>query len=221
MPLTIEPSVFVSVVRPLLESNNLQGLVEALRQRWDCKQISRLLIDGDRDARKVALVCLAMVGERACIDSIAGQLSDADRTINQMAEHALWSIWFRHGTAEANVELCRGTKALGRRELDLAIEHFDRAILLDPRFAEPHNQRAITLFLQDRFEESIGDCRKAIRLMPCHFGALAGMGHSFLHLGQLDHAIRAYRRAIVVNPHLDGVRQTLEELTRGNVKRES
>ena len=217
MPIAIEPSTFVSVVRPLLESNNLHGLVEALHQRWNCGQIARLLNNGDRDARKVALVCLAMVGERGCIDPIAGQLLDTDHTINQMAEHALWSIWFRCGSPAANTELCRGAKALGRRELDLAIEHFDRAIESDPSFAEPHNQRAIALFLGDRFEESIADCRKAVRLMPSHFGALAGMGHSFLHLGQLDHAVRAYQRAVAVNPHLDCVRQTLAELARRNV----
>jgi tetratricopeptide (TPR) repeat protein len=212
MPFAIEPSTFVSVVRPLLETNNLPGLVDALRQRWNCGQIARLLTNGDRDARKVALVCLAMVGERGCIDPIAGQLLDADATVNQMAEHALWSIWFRCGSPTANTELCRGAKALGRRELDLAVEHFDRAIECDRNFAEPYNQRAIARFMQDRFEESIADCRKTVRLMPCHFGAWAGMGHCFLHLGQMDQAVRAYQRVIAVNPHLESVRQTLAEI---------
>jgi tetratricopeptide (TPR) repeat protein len=212
MSIAIEPSNFVSVVRPLLETNNLIGLVDALRQRWNCGQIARLLTNGDRDARKVALVCLAMVGERGCIEPIAGQLLDADATVNQMAEHALWSIWFRCGSPAANTELCRGAKALGRRELDLAVEHFDRAIECDCDFAEPVNQRAIARFMQDRFEESIADCRKTVRLMPCHFGAWAGMGHCFLHLGQMDHAVRAYQRAIAVNPHLESVKQTLAEI---------
>ena len=134
MPFTIEPSAFVSVVRPLLESNNLHGLVEALRERWNCGQIARLATHGDRDARKVALLCLAMVGERTCIETVAAQLSDSDPTINQMAEHALWSIWFRCGSPQANAELCRGAKAMGSRELDLAVEHFDRAIDCDHKF---------------------------------------------------------------------------------------
>jgi hypothetical protein len=218
MPFAIEPTAFVSVVRPLLESNNLHGLVETLRERWNCGQIARIVTNGDRDARKVALLCLAMVGERACIDTIAVQLSDPDPTINQMAEHALWSIWFRCGSPAANAELCRGAKAMGSRELNLAIEHFDRAIDCDHDFSEAFNQRAIARFLQDRFEESIADCRKAVRLMPSHFGAWAGMGHCFLHLGQLDHAVRAYQRAIAINPHLDCVKQTLAEISRENVE---
>jgi tetratricopeptide (TPR) repeat protein len=214
MPFAIEPQTFVSVVRPLLESNDPQALVDAIRLRWNTGQIIRLLTSPDRDARKVALICLAMVGDRSCIDSVQSQLTDPDATINQMAEHALWSIWFRCGSPQANIELCRGTKAMGCRNVDGAIEHFDNAISIDPQFSEAYNQRAIARFLLEQFEESIADCRRAIRLMPCHFGALAGMGHCFLHLGQLNHALRAYERAIVINPHLHCVAQTIAEIQR-------
>jgi len=214
MPFAIEPQSFVSVVRPLLESNDPQGLVDAIRLRWNTGQITRLLTSPDRDARKVALVCLAMVGDRDCIDPVQSQLADPDPTLNQMAEHALWSIWFRCGSPQANIELCRGSKAMGCRNMDQAIEHFHRAIAIDPQFAEPYNQRAIARFLSEEFEESIADCRKAVRLMPGHFGALAGMGHCFLHLGQLEHALRSYERALAVNPHLCCIHQTVAEIHR-------
>jgi len=214
MPFAIEPASFVSVVRPLLESNNVRGLVDALQQRWNCGQIARLVNSGNHDARKVALLCLGMVGKRDCIEIIAAQLCDADATINQMAEHALWSIWFRSGTEEANARLWRGAKALAARQINLAVEQFDSAIECDRDFSEPFNQRAIARFMQERFEESIADCRKTVRLMPCHFGAWAGMGHCFLHLGQLDHALRAYQRAIAIHPHLECIRQTMREIER-------
>jgi tetratricopeptide (TPR) repeat protein len=185
-----------------------------LQLRWNTSQIARLLTSADCDARKVALVCLAMVGNRDCVDAVAGQLTDSDPILHQMAEHALWSIWFRLGSPQANTELCRGAKALGGRQIELAIEHFDNAISADPNFAEAYNQRAIGRFLLDQFEESIADSRKAARLMPCHFGALAGAGHCFLHLGQLDCALRAYEKAIAINPHLQCVRETIAEIHR-------
>jgi tetratricopeptide (TPR) repeat protein len=214
MPFAIEPQSFVSVVRPLLEASDPQGLLQAIQQRWNSGQIARLLSSEHGDVRKVALVCLAMVGDRDCIDSIHPHLADPDPTINEMAEHALWSIWFRCGSPKANLELCRGSKAMAGRDPDSAIEHFDAALATDPEFAEAYNQRAIASYLKEQFEASIADCRKTVRLMPCHFGALAGMGHCFLQLGQLDHALRAYERALSINPHLHCVAQTVTEIQR-------
>jgi tetratricopeptide (TPR) repeat protein len=214
MPFAIEPQTFVSVVRPLLESNDPRGLVHAIQTRWNTGQVVALLTSPDHDVRKVALVCLAMVGDRGCIDAVQAQLADPDPTLNEMAEHALWSIWCRLGSPAANAELCRGSKAMACKCTDTAIEHFDNAISADPQFAEAYNQRAIARFLKEQFDESIADCRKAVRLMPGHFGALSGMGHCFLHLGQLDHALRAYERALAINPHLGCVAQTITEIRR-------
>lgn len=212
MPSAIEPQSFVSVVRPLLESNDTHGLIQAIRLRWNCNQIARLLSHSEPDARKVALLCLAMVGDRGCIDAIAAQLTDADPAVNQMAEHALWSIWFRLGTPDANQQLCRGARFLGYGRLSAAVDCFDRAIAIDKEFAEAYNQRAIARWMEEDFEASIADCRRAVRLMPSHFGAWAGMGNCFLHLGQLDHALRAYERALAINPHLSSIRQTVAEI---------
>src|SRR4051812_15897423 len=135
----IDPVQFVSAVRPLLEQQNLQGLIATLNERWNCDQIATLLMCGDEDARKVAALCLSLVGKRCTIDKLAKQLQDPDPMVNQMTEHALWSIWFRCGVPQANTELCRGTKALNAREFAEAIEHFDRAIELDDEFAEAYN----------------------------------------------------------------------------------
>jgi tetratricopeptide (TPR) repeat protein len=215
MPFQIEPQSFVSVVRPLLESNDTHGLLRTLQLRWSCGQIARLLNQSDSsdaDARKVALLCLAMVGDRGCLEAVQSQLLDVDSTINQLAEHALWSIWFRLGSPEANEQLCRGARLMSYRKLPAAIACFDKAITIDRDFAEAFNQRAIARFIQDDFEGSIADCRKAVRLIPGHFGAWAGMGHCFLHLCQLDHALKSYERALAINPHMTCVKQTVAEI---------
>jgi tetratricopeptide (TPR) repeat protein len=132
--------------------------------------------------------------------------------VNQMAEHALWSIWFRCGSGPANTELCRGTKALNARNFAVAIAHFDRAIELDEDFAEAYNQRAIAFYLQERYHESIADARRAVEKMPSHFGALAGMGHCHLNLGDLPEAMKCYEQALAINPHLDCLNQTVAEI---------
>jgi tetratricopeptide (TPR) repeat protein len=94
------------------------------------------------------------------------------------------------------------------------MKHFTRATELDPTFAEAYNQRAITKYLNERYEESIADCREAVERMPCHFGALAGLGHCHAHQGRLAEAVACYERALEINPHLDGIREAIAELKR-------
>jgi tetratricopeptide (TPR) repeat protein len=211
----IEPSHFVATVQPLLERQDAAGLLELVRSRWTREQLQSILECDDLDARKVACLALALCGEKCCIPCVADQLQHADPMVNQMAEHALWSIWFRCGTPEANHELCRGTRALNRRDLAGALKHFTRATELDPTFAEAYNQRAITKYLAERFDESVADCREAIERMPCHFGAWAGLGHCHAHDGRMEEAVKCYERALSINPHLEGIREAVREL-KGN-----
>ena len=213
MALTLDPTAFVSTVRPFLQAQDASGLADMVRGRWSRDQIGRLLESPDLDARKVAALCLGLVGGRQCVDRLCPKLCDPDPVVHQMAEHALWSIWFRLGkTPAANADLCRGAQALGRRDFARATSHFDAALDADPDFAEAYNQRAIARYLGDDFAASIDDCREAVRLMPCHFGAWAGLGHCHLHLDQLDDALRAYRRALDIYPHLHDVRQAVAEI---------
>lgn len=210
----IDPDRFVSAVQPLLEANDMEGLLSLLRSRWTPEQIASLLNGPSCDARKVAALALSLVGGRCCVGPLVCQLRDPDRVVNEMAEHALWNVWFRSSTPEANHELARGTQALDRREYDHAIRHFDRALDVDPEFAEAYNQRAIALYMQERYEESSRDCRRTIELMPSHFGAWAGLGHCHTHMGHLAEAKAAYEAALGINPHLDCVREMVSELCR-------
>jgi len=187
-------------------------MVELIRKRWDHKQIVQLFGCTDCDARKVAALAFGLVGGNCCLKKLVPLLADPDPVVAQMAEHAMWTVWFRSGTPDANHQVCRGTRALSRGDTEHAIEHFSRAIELDPEFAEAYHQRALAKLLLERFDDCIDDCRKAVELMPFHFGALAGLGHCHAHEGRLVPALKCYEKALAINPHLDDVRQTVNEL---------
>ena len=208
----IDPNEFVAAVKPLLERQDLAGLMTLLKSRWNCDQLRTLLHSHHLDAKKVGLLALGLIGTPCSVEDLSVELKHDDPMVNEMAEHALWSVWFRAGSPQANHELARGAQALGRKDFQHAIQHFDRAIEQCPAFAEAYNQRAIAHYLMESFEPSIADCKRAIERMPCHFGALAGMGHCYAHLGRPREAIAAYERALQVNPHLDCIRQTIEHL---------
>lgn len=209
-----ESSQFVSRVRPLLERKDTQGLLDLLHTHYSCECITAMLRCPDLDARKVAALCLGFVGDSCAIECLAEQLRNPDVTVNEMAEHAMWSIWFRMGNREANHELCRGSKALSNREFVKATSHFQSAVEQAPSFAEPFNQWAIACYLQDDYEESIDHCKRAIERMPSHFGAWAGMGHCYLHLHDLPQALRCYRRSLEINPHMDCIRESAAAIER-------
>ena len=183
-----------------------------LHSNWPADQLAAILCGPDGDARKVAALALSLVGTRCCVPMLADRLKDEDPIINEMAEHALWSIWFRSGSQAANKHLCRGSKAMDKRDFESARQHFTRAIEADPDFAEAYNQRAIVEYLCERYEQAIADSQLAIERMPCHFGAWAGMGHSHAHLGRMREALASYRRALEINPHLSGIAQAVEQL---------
>ena len=208
----IDPAEFVSVVTPLIAGNDIHAVVDSLQQRWTPTQIASLLAGEDVDARKVAALCLALVGRKCALEPLQRVLGDPDPIVHQMAEHAMWSIWFRAGSEEANCHLARGAMALENRKFECACKHFCRAIEIDPDFAEPYNQRAIVKHLNEQYAESILDCRKAIERMPCHFGAWAGKGHCHAHMGNIGEAIRCYSQALQINPRLEGIRQAVQQL---------
>jgi tetratricopeptide (TPR) repeat protein len=74
-----------------------------------------------------------------------------------------------------------------------------------PEFAEGWNKRATVYFLVGDFERSLKDCDEVIKRNPHHFGALAGYGQIYMQLDDYERAIEYFKRALTVNPNLDGV----------------
>ena len=209
---SIDSSAFVAAITPALQKRDVQQMLEICKANWTADQVVSLLSCDNRDARKVAALALSLAGCQHCLEPLAKALKDRDPMVNQMAEHAMWAIWFRCGSPEANQFVQRGSDLMSRREFDQAIEHFNHAIKISPKFAEAYNQRAIVKYLQERYDESLEDCRQTVSRMPCHFGAWAGMGHCHAHQGRLTKAVEHYEKALAINPAMTGVRQVINEL---------
>lgn len=213
--MAIDPERFVEVVRGPLEQHNGEMLSRVLHEQWSDEQVIALLDCDHADARKLAALALGFIGDQRCITPLAACLRDSDAMVNQMAEHALWTVWFRCGSKQAQEALHRGSECLSCKRLDDALRHFARAVQMDPTYAEAFNQRSIAQYLVEDYHEAIDDAQIAVQLMPCHFGAWAGMGHCFAHLGDTRRALNSYRRALGINPYLAGIRQIVQEIQNG------
>src|ERR1041385_6091568 len=94
---TVNAEEFISTLQPSLSQGRLEEAVAFVRERWTCPQVIALLEDKSPDVRKVAALALSLVGDQSAVKPLAIALHDKDPMVAQMAEHALWAIWFRLG----------------------------------------------------------------------------------------------------------------------------
>jgi tetratricopeptide (TPR) repeat protein len=164
------------------------------------------------EERAQAVIALARTGHMTDVPALLERLRDDQPAVRGLAEQAIWAVWSRSDDPEVDKLFARGVAEMEGHEFASAIATFTRIIELKPEFAEGWNKRATVYFLVGDFRRSLADCDEVIRRNPYHFGALAGYGQIYLHLEQYDKALEYFRRALAVNPNLEGVRSLIDAL---------
>ena len=173
----------------------------------------------DADERRRGALGLAIVGRMEDAPTLIIALRDTDERVRVVAEQALWAVWSRSGDARVDELFARGVAQMGEQRLPEAIATFTRVIELKPDFAEGWNKRATAYFLAGEFRRSLKDCGEVVKRNPQHFGVLSGYGQIYLELDQPEKALEYFRRALEVNPNLEGVQGLAERLDSMIVRR--
>ncbi|MGZ5129860.1 MAG: tetratricopeptide repeat protein [Caldimonas sp.] len=180
-------------------------------------QALKALGQPEAGARLAGVERLGEIGRMADVDRVLDRLNDADAQVRAWAAVATWQIWSRSGDPAIDKLFARGLEQMQASALADALETFSTIVRLKPGFAEGWNKRATIYFLLGRNDESLKDCDEVLKRNPRHFGALAGAGQIHLQLGHAELALDFFRRAVAVNPNLDGPAEMiplLEELLR-------
>jgi len=164
------------------------------------------------EERARAVIVLGNEGRMADVPALLERLRDEEPAVRALAEQAVWAVWSRSGDPEVDALFAQGVAEMQSGESSAAIATFTRIIELKPDFAEGWNKRATVYFLVGDYQRSLADCDEVVRRNPNHFGALAGYGQIYLHLEEFDKALEYFRRALAVNPNLDGVRTIVDAL---------
>ena len=170
------------------------------------EQALQALVHQDAAIRRQAAGRLGEVGTMADAMKLAKALRDKDEDTRENVERALWQIWARSGNPEVDSLYKTGIEQMSTGESQQAIRTFTRIIEIEPGFAEGWNKRATLYFLAGDYKKSLADCDEVIKRNPQHFGALAGYGQIYMRLEEFDRALEYLRRALEVNPNMDGVR---------------
>jgi tetratricopeptide (TPR) repeat protein len=175
-------------------------------------QALQSLTRSDAAARREAASRLGEVGTMADVPALVRALHDRDQDTREEAQQALWRIWARSGDPEVDRLYQTGIDAMSAGDVAKAIGIFTRIVELKPDFAEGWNKRATLYFLAGDLRSSLADCEEVMKRNPYHFGALAGYAQIYLRLEQYERALEYARRAVAINPNLDGIRELIPAL---------
>jgi tetratricopeptide (TPR) repeat protein len=147
------------------------------------------------------------------LDALFAQLKTAASDEDARATEAqIWQIWTAHKNPEIEKLMRRGMAAFSEDDQEGALEAFNDVVQSDKTFAEGWNKRATVEFAMGDFEASVADIEHTLALEPRHFGALSGLGQIYLAINKKDLALKAFRAALAIDPHLVGLREKVEEL---------
>ncbi|MEX0886327.1 MAG: tetratricopeptide repeat protein [Phycisphaeraceae bacterium] len=200
------------MTRPHLAKGDAAGLARAVKQHCPPGELARLLRSADAEVRQVAALAMGLVAGLEAAPCLARALHDPEPQVNQMAEHGLWSIWFRAAGPAAAEPFHKGVNLLAEEQYRGAIRQFRVAQEAEPDFAEAYNQCGIAWFLLGEWRASLDACRAAADRVPFHFGAISGMGHCYTHLDDMDQALACYRRALAINPRMSPISRAVARI---------
>lgn len=137
--------------------------------------------------------------------------AEPERSAEEIAD-LIWAIWISHEDRTAEETMGAAVEAMASGDFSDARQLLDHLIEAHPDWAEAWNKRATLLFIEKRDEESLSDIEQVLKLEPRHFAAVSGFGQICLRHGYLNEAKAAFQVALRLNPHLQGLREIIEDL---------
>jgi tetratricopeptide (TPR) repeat protein len=129
--------------------------------------------------------------QQAMAQHNAGQLSEAEALYRQILQ-----VYPSH----SNALRLLGVIASQSGRSTNALELLDRAIQIDPMFAEAYFDRGNALFVLQQFQAAVQSYDKAIRLKPEYAEAYQNRGSALHELQQFQAAGESYDKAISLKP---------------------
>lgn len=126
----------------------------------------------------------------------------------------IWASWMESGSATVDIMIERGVAAQASGDLEEARTYYDRAILIEPEYAEAWNRRATLFLAEENWSEALRDLNETLRLEPRHFGAWSGLGRIFESIGAEKQALEAYREALAIYPLMPAAARAEARLSR-------
>ncbi len=118
-------------------------------------------------------------------------------------EHTLWLRDHSHGkepSDRAIAFLNKGIALYDLKQYDEAINAYNKAIAIDPEYANNFYNKGLALYKSGRYDEAITTLNKAIAINSNEFDNFYSKGLALYQLGRYDEAITTLNKAIAIDP---------------------
>ncbi|MCA9106332.1 MAG: hypothetical protein R3B96_24270 [Pirellulaceae bacterium] len=197
-----------------LNNENSASFVRAVSRHYTVGTLARLARFGARVSRRAAVLAIGMVGDYQDNQVLGRALCDGDRAVRLLSDNGIRALWFRCGNAHHRKELQLLARLNNNLDFNEAVRRATDLIESAPWIPEAWNQRGFALFHLKQYDASADDHHQTLEINPYHFVAAVAMGHCYLEMTDPANALESFRRALRLNPGLEGVRAQVEYLER-------
>ena len=128
-------------------------------------------------------------------------------------EQKLMAMFRASGSPSVDLLISRVQAALAANDKETAKKLIDAVTNIAPGYAEGWHIRAGMEQAADDDTAALVSLQKVVQLNPRHFAAMNELADMLEDYGDKAGALKLYRRALELDPHLPGASQKLRELT--------
>ena len=147
-------------------------------------------------------------------DKLFAQLKAVEREEDaHPIEQKLMALFRASGSPSVDLLITRVQAAMAATDKETAKKLIDAVTTVAPTYAEGWHIRAGLEHAAGDDTAALVSLQKVVQLNPRHFRALDELADMLEEYGDKAGALKLYRRALELNPHLPGATQKVRELT--------
>jgi tetratricopeptide (TPR) repeat protein len=148
------------------------------------------------------------------LDKLFAQLAKAeDEDAAKPIEDKITGLFRRSGSATVDLLMTRVDAALAANDKQTARKLIGSVTSLAPGYAEGWHARAAILAEAHEDSAAMVSLQKAVQLNPRQFDAMMELGSMLEDYGDKAAALKLYRRALALNPQMEGADRRIRALT--------
>jgi tetratricopeptide (TPR) repeat protein len=150
---------------------------------------------------------------KPALDQLFTQLAQAQSPEDaKPIEDQIYALFEQSGSPTVDLLMARGAAALAGGDDETAKRLFDSVTDIAPNFAEAWHEKAQLQADANEDEAAMISLQKTVTLNPRQFAAMNQLGEMLEEYGNKDGALKLYKRALALDPQLEGAAKRVKAL---------